>query len=193
MGISRPRFSIAGMGGGLYIAADGYLTGTQNSQQQNECRGADQNEGGDSSPDGAGNIEDPTVGQDTIVGVGFDLIIQDIGRRQAHEKIEAAEKAAGRELSIDEKLEILFDFAADLRAGIQSLKSQDAALAREVAEINNLGFGSRVLAIPRAWQISNERASIQRAINSNGLRLRGVELAKAQVLGRMRRLPGDPR
>jgi RHS repeat-associated protein len=48
MGISRPRFAIGVVGGGLYIAADGYLTGAQNSQEQDECCG-DPSEGGDSS------------------------------------------------------------------------------------------------------------------------------------------------
>jgi RHS repeat-associated protein len=184
MGISRPRFAIAVVGGGLYIAADGYLTGALNSQEQEECCG-DQNEGGDSA-DGGGQDEDQTIGSDSIAGVAFDLLIQDLGRRQALERIEDAEKATGRKLSLDEKLGVLFEFSRELQTGILSLKLADAALGREVAGLNKLGFPYKLLAIPRALRISKERDSIQRGVAINALKLRGVGLARAQVLGKIR-------
>jgi len=62
MGISRPRFSIATVGGGLYIALDGSLTGIQNSK---ECCG-DQSVGGDSATNADVPYDLAAAGPDAI-------------------------------------------------------------------------------------------------------------------------------
>ena len=81
MGVSAPRFSIAAVGGGLYIAADGYLTGFRNSQEQDACCSGDRGEGGDSADD---VISDVTAYNQSLAKIDelereLDLLFEELG------------------------------------------------------------------------------------------------------------------
>lgn len=136
--------------------------------------------------------EDPSIGGDGIFGVLADQAIQELGRRQALQRIADAEEAAGRGLPTEERLKIIEGYESDLMDAVRALETSAAPLEQELAGINNRGSFGKLRGIPRAWRIGRELESIERAINSNLLRRRGAAIAREQVLGRIRRYPGDP-
>jgi hypothetical protein len=128
MGISAPRFSIASVGGGLYIAADGYLTGTQNSQQQDECCTDDQGDDGDSSQ------------EDQVAGAVEDLINAEI--QASIDRLTSARDALEELVEADEEA------LAELKKGIaddERYLSPQQDESHEVARTRAIGnaFGGR--------------------------------------------------
>jgi RHS repeat-associated protein len=123
MGISSPRFAIASVGGGLYIAANGDLTGTQNSQEQQarqerECCGDSQSEGGDSSPDTFGN---DVFGVDDVDDLFSRLGLMAVSDLAVKALIKQEEEKLGRKLMPEETASFL--------------KAKDQALLNEIRRL----------------------------------------------------------
>ncbi len=128
--------------------------------------------------------EDPPSIGDGAIGTLFDMSIILVGARQARDRIAAAEQAAGRELSIEEKLQVVSDFETQLQQAIDESKREIAILERRVEvskQLNRGEFFRELRSFPDRLKIAREMAGLENAVNANRLRLRGVRGVKNQV------------
>lgn len=130
--------------------------------------------------------DNPTIGGDSIAGGLMDLIVADIGRRQALDKISEMESELGESLSTEAKLAVIGEFETQITQANEALARQVAAFQTEIDDINSRGFFGKIAGIPRLWQISWPMADAQRGLEANRLRLMGVAIARQQVLGNVR-------